>query len=163
MSGLTPRKGLVRLLLIKSFADLFFVLALAVSFSFRTFEPRFRGNVDEADALHVAGWAINAADPSSRVEVHLYIDGHFIANTRTGRSRPDVVAAKRVKEAQSGFEFRLPPLDPGEHEARVYVVHRSADNARLTLQLLGRPITFRVGENPVENGSRGGSEVRGGQ
>ncbi len=55
-----------------------FVVALAVYFSYTNFNPYFRGSVDAADARTVAGWVVNAAAPAERVEVHLYIDGHFV-------------------------------------------------------------------------------------
>ncbi|MER3427571.1 MAG: hypothetical protein C4334_05635 [Pyrinomonas sp.] len=135
---------LVHALIAKAFLDIIFIIALVASSSFQLFEPRFRGNVDEANAARVAGWVVNAAVPARRVEVQLYIDGRFIAHSVADLPRPDVVAAGRAKDAASGFEFKTPPLDAGLHEARVYVMHRSEDDARRTLQLLGKPLAFRV-------------------
>jgi hypothetical protein len=38
-------------------------------------------------------------------------------------------------------------LANGEHEARVYAVHRGASTARRTLQIIGKPLRFRVDSN----------------
>jgi hypothetical protein len=76
--------------------------------------------------------------------VQLYIDGRFVASRVADLSRPDVKAAGRALDEWHGFSFETPPLDPGEHVARVYVVHESGEGVRRTLQLLGDPKRFRV-------------------
>lgn len=135
---------LVHALITKSLLDILFVVALVVSFNFQLFDPRFHGNVDEANATRVAGWVVNEAAPARRVEVQLYIDGRFVAHGVADLPRPDVVVAGRAKDVASGFEFKTPLLEAGVHEARVYVMRQSEDGVRRTLQLLGKPMTFRV-------------------
>ena len=57
-------------------------------------------------------------------------------------SRPDVAAAGWSKDEWHGYNFAVSELAAGDHEARVYALHRSGE--RLTLQLLGDPVRFVV-------------------
>ncbi len=140
------RGRLHNLLVAKSIVETLFVVGLAVGFYYVTFNPYFRGALDVADARRVAGWAIDEAQPSARVEVQLYIDGRFVESRAADANRPDVAAAGRARDDRHGFEFTTPALQSGEHEARVYAVHASGDDARRVLQLVGKPLRFRVGE-----------------
>lgn len=120
-----------------------FVCALAVGAHYAAFNPRFRG-WSESAGRGVAGWVIDESSPTKRVEVQIYVDQSFVASRIADLPRPDVVAAGRARDALNGFHFDLPTLPSGEHEARVYAVHESGAGARRTLQLIGRPIRFRV-------------------
>jgi hypothetical protein len=145
--GDAPHRALTRLthfLIAKSIIEALLVGALAVGFYLTAFNPFFRGTVDSADSQHVNGWAVNERAPGARVEVQLYIDGRFAQSRVADLARPDVKAAGRAVDEWHGFSFDTPPLDPGEHEARVYVVHASGEGARRTLQLLGNPKRFNV-------------------
>jgi hypothetical protein len=133
---------LTRYLIAKSIIEALLIAALAVGFYLTAFNPFFRGSVDGADSRHVSGWALNEHAPELRVEVQLYIDGRFAASRRADLSRADVKAAGRAPDEWHGFSFDTPPLDRGEHEARVYVVHESGAGKRRTLQLIGKPIRF---------------------
>lgn len=137
-------RRLTRYLIAKSILEALLIGALAVCFYLTAFNPYFRGTVDEANARQVYGWAVNERAPELRVEVQLYIDGRFVASRVADLSRPDVKAAGRALDEWHGFSFETPPLDPGEHVARVYVVHESGEGVRRTLQLLGDPKRFRV-------------------
>lgn len=141
--------GLTHLLIAKSIAEALLVAALALAFYFITFPPYYRG-WGEATSKAVAGWAVNEAAPWERVEVHLYIDGRFVALATANLSRPDVSAAGYAKDEWHGYVFDLPPLEKGEHEARIYARHESAGGRRQTLQLLGKPIPFRVEEEGAQ-------------
>lgn len=148
-----PLSRLSHALLAKSFVEVLFVVALAVYFSYTTFNPYFRGSVDAADARTIAGWVVNAAAPAERVEVHLYIDGHFVGRRLADAPRADVFAAGRSADANHGFVFTLPPLPPGRtYEARVYAMHAPADPARRTLQEFGETRRFSV-ERDAANAS----------
>ena len=140
------RGRLQNLLIAKSIIETLFVAALAVGFYYAAFNPYFRGALDVADAQRVAGWAVDASHPASRVEVQLYIDDRFVESRVADALRPDVAAAGRADDDRHGFQFTSPALPPGEHEARVYAVHASGDGARRALQLLGKPLRFRVGD-----------------
>ena len=135
---------LAQYLIAKTFIEALLVGTLAVGFYLTAFNPYFRGTVDEANSQHVYGWVVNERVPGMRAEVQLYIDGRFAASRVADLSRPDVKAAGRAADEWHGFDFDLPPLDPGEHEARVYVVHESGEGKRRTLQLIDKPVRFLV-------------------
>jgi hypothetical protein len=135
---------LTRFLIFKSIVEVLFVAALAVGFYLTAFSPSLRGEVDEANAQRVSGWAVNQATPDAHVEVQLYIDDRFAASTSADLSRPDVMAAGFALDEQHGFKFETPTLPHGEHEARVYAAHESGAGLRRTLQLVGKPVRFHV-------------------
>lgn len=141
---------LTNFLIAKSILEALFVGALAVSFYLLTFNPFFRGALDEATAQHVYGWAVDEASPASRVEVQLYLDGHFAAATTANLPRSDVRAAGRVEDELHGFDFKTPPLNPGEHEARVYAVYKGRDESRRTLHQIGVARKFIVESRGTE-------------
>jgi hypothetical protein len=139
-------------LIAKSLAEALFVVALAVYFSYTNFNPYFRGSVDTADGRVVTGWVVNEASPGERVEVHLYVDGHFVGRVVADQSRPDVFEAGRSLDAYHGFVFNLPPLPPGRtYEARVYAMHATTDPARRTLQEFSVPKQFGVTADDVNS------------
>ncbi|HZH91501.1 MAG TPA: hypothetical protein VEX70_12890 [Pyrinomonadaceae bacterium] len=150
-----PHARLSRLshaLIAKSLIEAFFVVALAVYFSYTSFNPYFRGSVDAADERGVAGWVVNEASPGERVEVHLYIDGHFVSRRVADAPRPDVYAAGRSPDAYHGFVFTLPPLPPNRtYEARVYAMHAGDDRTRRSLQEFGGAKQFGVSANPANS------------
>jgi len=135
---------LTNFLIAKSVTETLFVVALGVGFYLTAFTPFFRGSLDHADQSHVAGWVINQADPQSRVEVQLYVDGRFAGNRIADFSRPDVEASGRADDERHGFVFDTPSLPEGQHEARVYAVHVSGEGRRRTLQLVDKPLVFSV-------------------
>jgi hypothetical protein len=101
------------------------------------------GGLDRADAQTISGWAADDSNPSRRVEVQLYIDDRFIEQRSANEARPDVHQAKRAGDDWHGFVFKTPPLPAGEHEAKVYILHRGAASSRRTLQIVGNPIRFK--------------------
>lgn len=146
-STFKARTRLAHFLIAKSIAEVLFVVTLAVVYQYITFNPYFRGSVDVADARRVSGWVVDEAQPSAHVEIQLYIDGRFIASGWANLSRPDVLAAGRAIDEWHGFSFTTPPLQSGEHEARVYAVHESRGGMRRTLQLIAKPMRFKVEVN----------------
>jgi hypothetical protein len=136
------RARLTHLLIGKSIIEVLFVTALVVGFIHHTFNPFFRGSVDHADARTVTGWMVDEAVPDARVEVQLYIDGHFAARGRANQSRTDVRAAGRAHDEFHGYNLSPPLLPPGEHEARVYAVHTSG--SRIILQQVDKSLRFIV-------------------
>jgi hypothetical protein len=135
---------LTTFLIAKSIIEALFVGALAIGFYLTAFTPFFRGTLDKADARQVYGWVVNQAEPQTRVEVQLYIDGRFVGTRLADGSRPDVKAAGRAEDEKHGFSFDTPPLSAGQHEARVYAVHMSGEGQRRTLQLIGKPFSFNI-------------------
>jgi len=128
------------------------ITAVAVGFYFATSNPYLRGVLDRADSQTVAGWAVDEAHPSARIELQLYIDDKFVSDTATDQFRPDVHEAKRAEDDWHGFVFQTPRLQTGEHEARVYAVHSNGAGARRTLQLIGKPYRFRIEVNEINLG-----------
>jgi hypothetical protein len=136
---------LTHYLIAKSVIEALFVGALAVGFYLTAFTPNLRGELDEANAQRVAGWALDQSAPQARIEVQLYIDGNFVASRRADATRPDVKAAGLASDELHGYTFNTPTLGPGEHVARVYAVHESGAGARRTMQLVGKPLRFHIG------------------
>ena len=133
-------------------AEALLVTAVAVGFYFATTNRYLRGVLDRADSQTVAGWAVDEAHPSVRIELQLYIDDKFVADTAADQFRPDVHEAKRAEDDWHGFVFQTPKLQTGEHEARVYAVHSNGAGARRTLQLIGKPYRFRIEVNETNLG-----------
>ena len=138
-----PRSQLVNLLIGKSILETILVATIAVVVFLGVFPPSFKGWGEAVvETRAIAGWAVNNAKPWERVEVQLFIDGKLHGSQVAQLSRPDVSAAGWSKDEWHGYNFVIPDLAPGEHEARVYALHRSGD--RFTLQLLGDPVAFVV-------------------
>jgi hypothetical protein len=137
------KSKLGHLLIAKSMAEALLITAVSVGFYFVTTNPYIRGVVDYADNTTVAGWAVDQRQPAARVEVQLFIDGIFVGDQAAAEFRPDLREAKRAEDDRHGFVFKIPPIPPGEHEARVYATQASGGGRR-TLQLIGKPLRFRV-------------------
>jgi len=136
---------LVNLLIGKSIAETILVGAIAFVAYLNAFPPTFHGWGEAVvESRAIAGWAVNNAAPSERVEVQLFIDGKLGGTQTANLSRPDVVAAGWAKDEWCGYNFTLASVTTGNHEARVYALHESGAGARYTLQLLGDPIRFLV-------------------
>jgi hypothetical protein len=123
--------------------------ALAASVALYTylFPPHFRGWGEVViERRSIGGWVVNARDAGERVEVRLYVDGRFAGSSVAELPRPDVVRAGRAADERCGYDFKLPPLPAGEHEARVYAAHAARGGAYRTLLLSGTPLRFRVDE-----------------
>lgn len=120
--------------------------AVAVCAHYVFFPPRFSGWGEVAEsARSISGWVVDRGGAKGPVEVQLYIDGRFVAHAPADLPRPDVAEAGWTKDARCGYDFRVPPLAAGEHEARVYALHRIGGGAHVTLQATGNPLRFRVG------------------
>lgn len=137
------KQPLVNLLIGKSILEIVLVGTLAVVVYLNAFPPTFQGWGEVVVDTHsIAGWAVNYATPWDRVEVQLFIDDKLYATQMAQLSRPDVSAAGWTKDEWHGYDFPVSGLPPGNHEARVYALHKNGE--RLTLQLLGNPIQFAV-------------------
>jgi hypothetical protein len=144
----TPSVKLTNVLIGKAVIEILLVGVIAVVSYINLFPPTFHGWGEAVpESKSVAGWAVNNAEPWGRVEVQLFIDDNFFATQLAQSSRPDVQAAGWSKDEWHGYEFKLPNLQPGHHEARVYALHAKGNAERYTLQLLGGPITFEIGQN----------------
>ena len=152
---LWSRTTLIHLLLGKSVAEALLVTFVAASFYLATTNPNLRGWLDQADAQTISGWAVDDGNPSRRVEVQLFIDDKFIEQREATEFRPDVHLAKRAEDDWHGFVFKTPALARGEHAARVYVLHRGASDARRTLQIIGKPLRFRIDAVAAPSGTPG--------
>lgn len=136
---------LAQALIAKSLAETILVATLGIVFYLSAFPPYFHG-WGEASPAGISGWVVDQSAPGSRVEVQLFIDGRFVANATAQLSRPDVVSAGWANDEWHGYTFLPPLLSPGLHEARVYALHPSGDGKRQSLQVLGDPIRFQVGQ-----------------
>ena len=148
----TPNRKLVNVLIGKSIIETLLVGALAVVTFIIVFPPHFHGWGEVTDQA-IAGWAVNNVEPYQRVPVQLFINGEFVAAAVADLSRPDVSAAGWARDPWHGYEFRLPSLPPGRHEARIYAAHDSGDGNRKSLQLLGNPLTFTIDKGPPVKGT----------
>ena len=138
-----PRSQLIHLLIGKSILETIVVATIAVLVFLNVFPPSFKGWGEVVVGTQsIAGWAVNSREPWERVEVQLFIDGKLHSSQVAQQSRPDVSAAGWAKDEWHGYNFSVSGLPPGNHEARVYALHRTGE--RLTLQLLGNPIQFAV-------------------
>src|SRR6476620_5388397 len=126
------RARLIHLLISKSMAEALLIAAVAVGFYFATTNPNLRGVLDNADRTWVTGWAVDDDNPGSRVEVQLFVDDAFVSAGTANQYRPDVHEAKRADDDWHGFALRVPTLNRGDHEARVYAVHENGGGARRT-------------------------------
>jgi hypothetical protein len=135
---------LIHLLISKSIAEALLVTAVAVGFYLASGNSHLYGVLDGANKSSVNGWAVDQLHPESPVEVQLYIDNRFVADGTASEFRPDVHQAERAGDDWHGFVFQTPPLESGEHEARVYAVIPSAAGSRRTLQLIGKALKFRI-------------------
>lgn len=134
---------LINFLIGKSILETVLVATIAVGFYMSAFPPYFHG-WGEATSSTIAGWAVDDSAPWGRVTVQLFVDGNFVATQPANLSRPDVVAAGWAKDEWHGYQFTLPKLSVGAHEARVYALHESGGATRQTLQQLGDPIRFAI-------------------
>lgn len=142
--NLFSREKLLQFLIAKSVIEALLVTAIGAGFYLVTTNPHLRGWLDQADAQTVSGWVVDEKSAGTRVEVQLFIDDRFVENRVAADFRPDVHQAKRADDDWHGFVFRTPLLSQGEHEARIYAVHRGANASRRTLQIVGKPLRFRV-------------------
>ena len=127
-------------------AEALLITAVAVGFYFATTTHSLRGVLDQADNTPITGWAVDEANPSARVEVQLFIDDRFAGDSMANQYRPDVHQAKRATDDWHGFAFPTPQLSTGDHQACVYAVHTNGAGTRRTLQLIGKPYRFRIGQ-----------------
>ena len=139
---------LVNLLIGKSIAETVLVGTIAVIAYLNAFPPTFYGWGEAVvETREIAGWAVNNAEHWKPVEVQLFVDGKFDRAQTANLKRPDVVTAGWSSNELCGYSFALPSLPAGVHEARVYALHESGEQARYTLQLLGNPIRFVVNDD----------------
>lgn len=142
----TPSARLVHLLIGKSIIETLLVGALAV-FTFITVLPPYFHGWGEVTESGISGWAVNNAAPWERVEVQLFVDGQFVAHAVANQPRPDVLTAGWAKDEWHGYSFGNTSLPAGLHQARIYALHASGGDVRKSLQLLGNPIIFTVGND----------------
>lgn len=142
--ALTPEaKGRIRRLLVaKAALETLFVVALASAFFYVNWNPRVDGSVASDGQTRVEGWVAGARGEGEPLEVQLFIDGHFVASTTAGG---EPRAGRETPTGARGFSFDLPRLQPGEHEARVYVVHVGGGRMRLALHPVGAAVRIRAG------------------
>ena len=134
---------LIKFLIGKLILETVLVATIAVGFYIIAFPPYFHG-WGEATPSAIAGWAVNDSDPWQRVTVQLFVDGVLYGSQTASLSRPDVSSAGWARDEWHGYNFPIPKLSEGTHEARVYAMHESGGRTRWTLQQLGDPIWFSV-------------------
>lgn len=141
-----PSTNLVQVLIGKSIVETLLVGSLAIIAFLSVLPPYFHG-WGEVTEYGIAGWAVDNGSPWERVEVQLFVDGKFFGTGVANRSRPDVSAAGWALDEWHGYTFAIDSLSPGPHEARVYALRNSGNATRKSLQLLGTPIPFIVGND----------------
>jgi hypothetical protein len=141
---------LIRILIAKSILDVLVVAAFALGFYYSAFNPSLRGSLDEAGPGWIRGWVLDFSKRDTRPEVQLYIDGRFAESRVADFPHPNLVTMGLAPDDRHGFFFYTPPLDPGVHEARAYVVYKSGGGERRTLQQLGHSLNFVIEAAPAE-------------
>jgi hypothetical protein len=141
---------LTRILIAKSILDVLLLGTLSLVYYYSAFNPHIRGSLDEAGPEWIRGWVLDLSNRDEHVEVQLYIDGRFIESRVSDFPHPQMVSLGLARDEKHGFLFFTPPLDVGQHEARVYAVHASRDGERRTLQQIGKPLTFQTEAAPAE-------------
>ena len=83
------------------------------------------GNLDSAvevaGGIRVQGWAIDA-DTNGPIDVHVYVDGIYVAAARASGGRPDVAAAYPGMGPSHGFDVTV-PAGPGVRQVCVYGIN----------------------------------------
>jgi len=72
--------------------------------------------------LSATGWTIDP-DTASSIDVHLYVDGRFVASAPANRPRPDVAAAFPGYLDNHGFAVPLDTVAPGLRTVCVYAIN----------------------------------------
>jgi hypothetical protein len=147
----SSRAHLVRILIGKSVIESVIVIAMAAALYLIASNRNVRGLVDHADAQTISGWAIDAGNQAGRLEVQLFIDDKFVAQKTAAEFRPDARQVNPGADDWHGFVFTTPALSAGDHEARIYVLHRGSTPNRRTLQLIGKPLRFSVASQVSTN------------
>jgi hypothetical protein len=143
----TPSTTLIHLLIGKSIIETLVVGALAVAAFVAVVPPTFHGWGEVAEQKYISGWAVNNASPWERVSVQLFVDGKFAATATADQSRSDVSAAGWAKDPWHGYTFPVNTFPVGLHVAQIYALHSSGGGLRQSLQQLGDPVYFQVGED----------------
>ncbi len=93
------------------------------------------GHLDHASAaggvLTMWGWSIDP-DTAAPIDVHVYVDGKFLAVLQADQSRPDVGAAFPVYGAKHGYSF-AGSIGTGQHTVCTYGINVAAGNANTPL------------------------------
>lgn len=141
---------LLRAIGIKTLLELLFICFLATYAAFVNYHPFLRGAIDLANQTRVAGWAHDPQAPTEALEVQLFIDDRFVATSRAGERRDDLVQARATTLPNHGFSFDLSnmQLPPGEHRAQVYALRTAAGINKMLVPLSQEPLIFRV--NPSQ-------------
>jgi hypothetical protein len=137
------RGTFARLLIGKSICEGLLVTTVAAGLFLVTTNSGLHGRVDRADPQTISGWAVDDSNPDRRVEVQLFIDDNFIEQRTANELQSDIRQASNAPDHSHGFVFKMPQLAAGEHEARVYILHRGRSASRRTLQIIGNPVRFR--------------------
>ena len=131
---------------IKTLLEILFVCALVSFAAVRTFHPFLRGAIDIANGSRIQGWAIDASSEQETVEVQLFVDDVFIAQTRADEERTDLVSAGVTSIPGHGFAFAIEgiKLTPGTHRAQVYVLRRALGGSQVLIPISKQPVVFSV-------------------
>ena len=131
---------------IKTLLEILFVCALVSFAAVRTFHPFLRGAIDLANGSRVQGWAVDPSSEQEPVEVQLFVDDVFIAQTRADGERTDLVSAGVTSHPGHGFAFAIDgiKLTPGTHRAQVYVLRRALGGSQILIPISKEPVVFSV-------------------
>lgn len=135
------RRRLVKLVAAKLVIDFLFVCGLAAYTHAVTYRTGFDGALERADASGVSGWVVDLERPGARVELQLFLDGHFAAAAVSVEPLPGTTEAP-AEYGRRAFVFQFEQPRYGEQEARVYAVRVGRGGARRTLQQIGDPRRF---------------------
>lgn len=122
--------------------DLLFVCSLAAYAQAVASRADYEGALEQVEAGVARGWVAVGSRQDAGPEVQLYVDGRLAASALAELPRAEARPGGPASEDRRGFELKLEPLPPGEHEARVYAVSASRGGSRRTLRQVGNPLRF---------------------
>ena len=138
---------LVRAILLKSLLEIL-ILCLGLGIAgFNYFNPTIRGEITEADAVNVRGWAVNPLAPHDPIELELVIDGRLTAIVTAQEVKPEHAASALLRRGEHPFEFSFQCLPAGTHSVQVYAVQITPGRTLSLLPITRRSQTFTVSQD----------------
>jgi phosphoglycerate-specific signal transduction histidine kinase len=132
---------LLRAVIIKTILEIIVVCGLVAFAAWRHFNPQLRGAIDVTEPQRIAGWALDGQYPEEKIEVQLFVDGHFVSVKKADERREDLQQAKVSTHPFHGFSFSLREMEltAGNHEVQVYAISADSEKFKVMRPLSSRP------------------------
>ena len=138
---------LVRAVLLKSLLEIL-ILCLGLGIAgFNYFNPTIRGEITDADAVKVRGWAVNPLAPRDPIQLELVIDGLLTAIMTAQEVKPEQAVSALLRRGEHPFQFSFQRLPAGAHSVQVYAVQTTPGRTLSLVPITPRSQTFTL--NPA--------------